>query len=1065
MLLMTLSFSAQRVVSENRIVTVDSPMQQRGDRVSITGVVVDINGETIIGANIMERGTSNGTVTDVEGRFSLEVSNRAVLTVSFIGFVTQEISVGNQRTFTIRLNEDTQSLEEVVVVGYGSVRKTDITGAVATVDPDKLRDRPVSNFGEALIGQMAGVQIQQITGQPGGEGLLVRVRGTASITQSSDPLYVVDGFAMEDGAFRLITPSDIESIQVLKDASSTAIYGSRGSNGVVIITTKKGEAGRPKVSLNFQIGVSQRERKVQMMNRDQYVEWFMDGRNQAWLDQPIIAADPDKTPHTINDSNERRSRYASASTNFMIPDGNLQEYGYAYNFYDPASIASLPDNDWQDLLFRTALTQQYELSITGGSDNTKYAFSGAYLNQEGIVRSTDYERFNFRTNVISQPTKFLEVGVNLSATYGGGREQDNGKDAPIQYALNLPPIYPVRNEDGTWGSQVRNREIIAGDVANALAIADDYYRYRSRYGWTGSIYTDIKLYEGLNYKITAYGQVMDNSWQRFLPTYLDLDGSRAPRANEAEDRRSTSRQWDIEQQITYNKTFAQKHVLSVLLMNSFSRRSGNESRIQMRNLPTDNITFLQGGATLYSMESLSRPDNSLISLLGRVNYVYDNKYLLTASIRRDGSSRFGKYNRWGNFPSASLAWRIGQENFMKQFEFLSDMKLRTSYGIAGNNRIGDFTAVGTLNVGQYPTGDQVRTVITPTGDMYNEYLKWEKLAQWNLGLDVSLFQNRIRLEAEYYYSKSTELLMSVQLPRITGYQNQMQNAGQVENKGVEIVLYTKNLVGAFKWSTDFNISANRNKVLKLPDGRPRYQSSANATDAYITQEGSPVACFYGYIYEGVFKTQEELDRYPHQPTDKVGDGKYKDVNGDGILDSSDKEIMGNNHPNFVGGLNNSFSYKNLSLNIQMTFSEGAQILSLWRRMCGIYHGDRNSIVEQLDRWRSPEQPGDGWHFRPTRVPSGWQRDVSSAWVEDASYIRIRNVSLSYNVDSKLANKLYLRSLRFFVTGQNLYTWTKYTGFDPESSSEVGNQNALARGGDYAGYPAPRTFIFGLNVSF
>jgi TonB-linked SusC/RagA family outer membrane protein len=455
----------------------------------------------------------------------------------------------------------------------------------------------------------------------------------------------------------------------------------------------------------------------------------------------------------------------------------------------------------------------------------------------------------------------------------------------------------------------------------------------------------------------------------------------------------------------------------------------------------------------------------MISYLARANYTYDNKYILTAAVRRDGSSRFGKYNRWGNFPSASIGWRIGQEEFLKNIEILNDLKLRTSYGIVGNNRIGDFTAIGTLDVNQYPTGEQIRTVITPTNAMYNDYLKWERTAQWNFGIDVSLINNRIRLETEYFYGKSSDLLMSVQLPRITGYSSQMQNAGQVENKGLEIVLNTKNLVGKFKWSTDFNISFIRNKVLKLPDGRPVYQSSANATNAYITQEGSPIACFFGYIYEGVFMSQADLDKYPHQPTDKVGDGRYKDVNGDGKLDATDKEIMGNNQPNFTGGLNNSFSYKNFSLNVQMTFSEGAHILSLWRRMCGIYHGDRNAIVEQVDRWRSPEQPGDGIHFRPTRVPSGWQRDVSSAWIEDASYLRIRSASLSYDVDSKLANKLYLRSMRFFVTGQNLYTWTKYTGFDPESSSEVGNQNARARGGDYAGYPAPRTIIFGLNVSF
>jgi TonB-linked SusC/RagA family outer membrane protein len=451
--------------------------------------------------------------------------------------------------------------------------------------------------------------------------------------------------------------------------------------------------------------------------------------------------------------------------------------------------------------------------------------------------------------------------------------------------------------------------------------------------------------------------------------------------------------------------------------------------------------------------------------LGRVNYAYDNKYLLTASIRRDGSSRFGKNNKWGNFPSASIAWRIGQEDFMKGLEFLNDMKIRASYGIVGNNRIGDFSAIGRLTTSLYAPGNVAKITVNPN-TMDNDFLSWEKQQQVNIGIDFSLFRNRINLEADVYRGKSIDQLMSVQLPTITGYGNQMQNVGQVENKGLEFSLVTRNFVREFKWTTNFNISFNRNKVLQLgPDERPFYQSSANAADAYITRIGDPIACFWGYKYEGVFMTQADLDKYPQLAIDKVGDGRYLDVNGDGKMDANDKTIIGNNHPNFVGGMNNSFSYKNFSLNIQMTFSQGAELLSLWRRMCGIYHGDRNGYTGQLNRWRSEAEPGDGWHFRPTRTPSGWQRDVSSAWVENGSFLRIRNASLSYNFDPSIANKLYLGGLRVFITGQNLYTWTKYNGFDPETSSEIGQQNARARGGDYAGYPTARAIIFGVNVSF
>ena len=1035
-------------------------------QINITGIVSDDTGISIPGANVTIKGTMMGVVTDVNGAYSISVPNRdAVLVFSFVGFDTQEIIVGDQTRLNIVLREGSREIEEVVVVGYGTQRKQDITGSVATIDPDRLKERPVTNFGEALAGQMAGVQVQQVTGQPGSEGIIIRVRGTASITQSSEPLYVVDGFPMESGAFRLVSPSDIESIQVLKDASSTAIYGSRGSNGVVIITTKKGQAGKPRVSVTAQIGVQQREREIKMMNRDQYVEWFKDGRNQAWLDQPVIAADPDKSPHTINDPNTRRYLYASPATNYMIPDG--VNYGYKYNFHDPASVATMPDNDWQKMLFRNAMTQQYEMSVSGGSENTKYAFSGSYLNQDGIVRSTDYQRYNFRTNLISQITKFAEIGVNLSAFYGAGKEQANGKDAPIQYALNLPPIYPVRNEDGTWGSQVRNPEIVTGDVANPIAIADDLQRFRKRYGWNGSIYAEVKLFQDLKYKITVHGRIEDSHWTRYLPSFLDQDGSRGPRIAESEDQRRTTNEVVVEQQATYNKVFAQKHALTVLAVTSAERRTGYQVDARMHEFPTDLILSMSGGAQLNSISSTYSPDNALISYLARVNYVYDNKYIVTASIRRDGSSRFGKDNRWGNFPSASIGWRIGQEEFLKGLEFLSDMKLRASYGVVGNNRIGDFSAIGRLGTYLYPTGDAVRISVHPNPQaMANDKLGWEKTEQINLGVDIALFKNRVRFEAEFYKGKSNDLLLNVQLPRITGYSTQMQNVGALENKGMEFNLNTRNFVGEFRWSTDFNISFNRNKVLDMgAQDQPNYASPPNANNAIITRKGDPIACFYGYVYDGVFMNQAELDSHPHQPTDKVGDGRYKDVNGDGEMTVADKDIIGNNHPNFMGGMNNSFSYKNFTLNVQMTFSQGAEVLSLFRRMCGIYHGDRNGMIEQLNRWRSPEQPGDGIHFRPNRVPTGWMRDVSSAWVEDASFLRLRGVSLSYDFDPNVASKLYLRGLRVFVTGQNLYTWTKFSGFDPEATSEFNNTGALARGADYAGYPAARAFIFGVNVSF
>jgi len=1043
-------------IKGNHIIISQVPQQRVENRVSITGTVTDSAGEPIIGANVVEKGTTNGTVTDFNGGFSLTVAERAVLTISYIGYTNREVTVGSQRAFSIRLQDDTQALEEVVVVGYGTQKRSDVTTAVASVSSDNLKERAAMNFGEAIAGQVAGVQIQQTNGSPGGEGLTVRVRGVGSITQSNDPLYVVDGYPMEGGAFRLLNPSDIESIQILKDASSTAIYGSRGANGVVIISTKKGKAGKPVVRLNAYVGFQQREKEVKMMNRDQYVEWFIDGRNQAWLDANVIAADPDKSPHTINDSNERRALYPSASTQYMIPDGTG---GYKYNFHDPASVAQMEDNNWQDLLFRNAMIQQYELSVSGGSENTQYTFSGSYIDQEGIVLNTAYERFNFRTSINSKVSEKFSVGMSLMAYTTNGKEQANGKDAPVMYALNLPPIFPLRNEDGTYGSMVRNPEILAGDVANPIGIAEQVYNKRRRYGWLGTIFAEWEIIKDLKFRVGVNGGIQDNINKVFRASNIDFDASKAPRPAEAVNERWTDRDWVIENTLSYNKTFIEKHVLSALVGYTTQKHTYEHMRGEARGFANDNIQTLNAG-TMYALTS-DESAYSMISYLGRINYVFDNRYLLTTTLRRDGSSRFGSNKKWGTFPSVSLGWRISQERFMQEITQVSDLKLRASFGISGNNRIGNYSSIGLLATGFYPTGDALQNTVNPN-TMPNNDLGWEKTRQYNLGFELGLFDNRVRLEADFYDSRSIDLLLNVPVPTITGYSTQMQNIGKVQNRGMEYVLSTKNLVGEFSWSSNFNISFNKNKVLEVGvDERPIYGSAANANNSFITKPGYPIASFFGYVYEGVFMSQEELDKYPHLANDKVGDGRYRDVNGDGKLDQNDKTIIGDNHPIFTAGFNNTFAYKNFSLGIQFTGSYGAETFSFWKRMCGIYHGDRNGAIEQLNRWRSNEQPGDGIHFRPTRTPSGWQRDPSSAWVQDASYLRLRNLTFGYDLDKKVTQTLGVSGLRFYVTGTNLFTITDYVGYDPENSSESG----LSKGGDYMGYPAARSYIFGVNVTF
>ncbi len=1034
-------------------------LQQR----EITGRITNEQGQPLDGVTVTAKNTAVVTTTNSDGYYRIAVPDEGnVLVFTIIGYKAHEVTISSSSVINAVLSESVSDLDEVVVVGYGTQRRADVTTAVASVSAENIQNRPVQNFGEAIAGQMAGVQVQQTSGAPGGESLTIRVRGTGSITQSSDPLYVVDGYPMEGNAFRLINPSDIESIQVLKDASSTAIYGSRGANGVVVITTKKGKVGPPKVSINSFVGFQQRGKEVEMMNRDQFVEWFVDGRNQAWLDASVIPSDPDQSPHSINDPNSRRRLYPSATGQYLIPDGTS---GYLYNFLDPASVAQMPDNNWQDLLYRNALTQQNELSVNGGSENTQYNFSGSYTKQDGIVINTDYERFNFRSSVNSKVTKSIDLGVNLMAYSAQGREQDQGKYSAVMYALQLPPIYPVRNVDGTFGSMVRNPDILGGDVASPMGVAELVKLNRRRHGWLGTLSADWEIVEGLKYRVSINGGIENSQFKRFEPSTVDLDASRAPRPARSREEQDTDYDWVIENTLNYSKNFGGKHQLTALAGYTTQKHTSNDMIGEARGFANDEIETLNAG-NMYELSSTAS-EYSLISYLSRVNYIYDDRYLFTAALRSDGSSRFGQRRKWGTFPSASVGWRISQEQFMQNVSAISDLKVRAGFGISGNNRIGNYSAIGLLNPGYYPGGGTLRNTVDPES-MANENLGWEKTRQVNLGLELGLFNDRIRLEGDFYNSQSIDLLLNVPVPTITGYEDQLQNIGKVQNKGIEVAVTTRNLVNQFKWNTNFNISINRNKVLEVgPDQRPIFGSAPNANNAFITTIGRPIATFFGYQYQGVFMSQEELDRYPHLAADQIGDGRYADVNGDGILDQNDKTFLGNNQPDFIAGMTNNFSYKNFSLGVQFTASYGAEVFSFFKRMVGIYHGDRNGMAEQIDRWRSPEEPGDGIHFRATRNPTGWQRDPSSAWVQDASYLRLRNVNLSYNVGQNLLDRLRVSELRLYLTGGNLFTITKYTGYDPETSSEgTGSEQGagLTKGGDYLGYPTARSFIFGINLT-
>ncbi|HEY0110564.1 MAG TPA: SusC/RagA family TonB-linked outer membrane protein, partial [Fibrella sp.] len=808
-------------------------------------------------------------------------------------------------------------------------------------------------------------------------------------------------------------------------------------------TTKKGKIGAPTIAFRSFYGLQQVARKIGVMNTREYLQFFKDGHNQAWLDRAPLPGD---APHTINDPNSVREKYTNSSF-YVIPD----------SFNDPSKF---PDINWQDQIFRTAPTQRHELSVSGGVDKTRYAVSGSYTNQQGIQINSDYKRYNMRTNITSNLSKKLEVGVSVSGYYSESNNVDNGKDSPLSYAVYLPPIYPLRNPDGTYGSQVRNSEIWAGDVANPVGIAENITNFTSRNGLIASSYAQFQLIEGLAYKVSLNGSLENQRLKYYRPSFVDTDGSRAPKTADARNETSMNRDWLVEQTLNYNKTLFTKHSINLLAGYTTQKSYGEFARVNAQNFPNDVVRTLSAGQIVGGTNT--ETEYSLISYLGRFNYAYDDKYLFTASIRTDGSSRFGANNKWGTFPSVSAGWRVSGESFMRDVRPVSDLKLRASWGLVGNNRIGDYDAIARTSTGYNVLNNALVNAVNPV-NYPNPDLGWEKTRQWNVGFDLGLLNERIRLEADFYNSRSVDLLLNVPVPTLTGYSTQLQNIGQIENKGMEFLLRTRNMVGAFKWSTDFNISFNKNTVLALgPDRRPIYAGAANAGNTFITTIGLPIATFYGYQYDGIFKNQAELDASPHLANDHAGDPRYVDINKDGQINADDKTYIGNNQPNFIFGFSNDFAYKGFDLNLQLTGSQGAKLFSFFNRMVGIYHGDRNGLLKLNDRWRSESEVGTGNILRANRDPKGLQKEPSSYWVEDGSFVRIRNVSLGYTFNSAITKQLHVKGLRLYVTGQNLHTFTKYIGYDPETSSEG---SGLSRGGDYLGYPSARTIIAGLNVTF
>ncbi len=1036
----------------------DAPPQQqeRTERSTapITGTVRDSAGP-VAGATVMVQGTSIGAITGVDGTYSIQnVPSGASLEFSMVGYTSQVIPVGTQTMINVTLAEDVQALEEVVVIGYGTVRKRDLTGAVSQVSSKAIEDLRITHPTEAMAGKLAGVQVQQVGGQPG-QAATIRVRGAGSITAGNSPLYVVDGYPLGEQNLNAVNPADIESIEVLKDASSAAIYGSRGSNGVVLVTTKSGRSGKPSISFNASVGIQQVTKKLDMLDAQEFAMLSKEAFNNHYLDV-----------------------YPTASLTDPLGDRPAgQRFRYPAIYDDPAHMAALGKGvDWQDEIFRTAPIQDYQLSVSGGDGRTSYLFSAGYLNQKGIVINNDHQRFSARAKVDSKINDWLKMGVNIAPSYMINNNVPEGHwsgGGVVNAALAIAPITPMYMEDGvTWASAALFATSNDGLTGVPNPVASSHIKdYETTMRMTGIGYVEIKPWKNLTIKSTINADVRNWREEYFYASTIPGNGTIAPLPASARSAREESREnlnWANENTISYANAWG-KHSLDAVAGFSTQQNVYRMTQLTGNTFPDDliqtiNLAQVKNGTS-------DRSIWTMVSYLARAQYNFDSKYYLTASIRSDGSSRFGSNNRFGYFPSASVAWRASQENFLKDVSWLSDLKLRASYGVTGTNAVTNYAAIGTMSKQDYVFGTGTGNVVSGAAQdsFSNADLTWEKGRQTDIGLDISLLNNRLGFTVDWYYRKTTDLLLSVNIPTITGFGSAMQNIGAMENKGFEFsvtgVPFRK---PDFTWEISGNISFNRNKVLALgPSGDP-ILTDGGIGSSNITMIGQPIGSFYGYRMLGIFMTEASLNDYPHVANSQAGDVIWEDVSGpkgvpDGKIDADDRTIIGSNMPDFTWGLTQFFTWKNFDASIALQGVVGNEIYHLARRFYTQGEGNQNQMRVMLNRWQSESNPGDGKIPRVNSQPTGQNNNQSTRWIEDGTFMRINNLTIGYTLPADFAKKLSMQRARIYASAQNLLTLTKYSGFNPETSYQ--QDDARSAGGDYGRIPLARTISFGINVTF
>ena len=978
------------------------PMCMFAQQITVQGVVKDQTGETVIGASVMEKGTTNGTITGIDGDFSLNMSSNGTLVVSFVGYKTQEVQVKGQKQLQVVLSEDAEMLDEVVVIGYGTMKKSDLTGAVSSIGNKDIKDSPVSNLGQAIQGKISGVQIVD-AGKPG-DNVSIKIRGLGSIN-NCDPRVVIDGVPTDLGLSSL-NMADVERLDVLKDASATAIYGSRGANGVVMITTKRGTEGKGKLAVSANYS-------------------FQNATN---------------VPSLLN-----AAQYAELSNDMMVNSGRNPNPEWA----NPSELGA--GTDWMDELLRTGVMQNYTVSYSGGNEKSHYYVSGGFLDQSGIVKSVNYRRFTFQSNSDAQVLKWLKFSNNI--TFSADTKKSGSYN--IGDALKALPIYPVKNEDGSWSGPDGNSEWY-GSTRNPIGPTELNKSQTDGYNFLANLTAELTFTKWLKFKSTfgydAKFWFIDN----FTPKYNWKPTPTEETSRYKSDNKSFTYLWD--NYFLFDHTFAEKHRVGLMAGMSAQWNTNDYLNAQKNVFMFDNVHEMDNGEEMYAIGG-NETEWALLSYMARVNYSYEDRYLLTATIRRDGSSRFGKKHRWGTFPSVSVAWRASQEKWFPKNDYINDLKVRAGYGVTGSQAsVGNYSYLASYNTSVYPfgisSGNQTALV---SSTLANPYIHWEEVAQTNIGFDASLFNSRVMFSFDAYLKETRDMLVKASIPITSGFEDTTTtytNAGKVRNQGIEMSLHTINLTGELGWETNLTATYNKNKIKDLNSDVPYYINQINNSYVTMLAKDYPINVFYGYVTDGIFQNQSEVNTHAVQPGAEPGDIRFRDLNNDGVINDSDRTVIGNPNPSWLFSMNNSLSYKGFELSVFLQGIAGNKIYNANNidntGMAAAY----NQTTDVLKRWQ-----GEGTSNSMPRAVFGDPNQntrVSDRFVENGSYLRLKNITLSYTFPKQWLQKAQIENARLSLSCENVATITGYSGFDPEVGINGIDQNR---------YPISRTFSLGLNFNF